>query len=144
MRVNEELTVGDNEFRLRLIAFKLYTVSSKSLMQSVVFIKELHNNRKGRGEVGKGKSQSSLTAVVRTNIVAQRAGISQIANLRSHDGIHRDTPRGVSSSAAPQAQRPPRAGAHRSPSSPCSQIDDCANQDRSCAGDRTQHIEVPS
>ena len=39
MRVNEELTVRDNEFRLRLIAFKLYTVSSKSLMQSVVLLK---------------------------------------------------------------------------------------------------------
>ena len=55
MRVNEELTVRDNEFRLRLIAFKLYTVSSKSLMQSVVLLKyHTVTERERRG--GKVKS----------------------------------------------------------------------------------------
>ena len=54
LRVIEELTVRDNEFRLRFIAFKLYTVSSKSLMQPVVLLKyHTVTERERRG----GKSQ---------------------------------------------------------------------------------------
>ena len=42
-----ELAVRDNEFRLRVIAFKLYTISSKSLTQSGVYLCKKQITHKG-------------------------------------------------------------------------------------------------
>ena len=73
------------------VAFKLYTVSSKSLMQSVVLLKyHTVTERERRG--GKSQSQSSRSAVVRTNIVAQRDAHRRVAKLR-------DSPRGSKGAA---------------------------------------------
>ena len=94
------MAVRDNEFRLRLIAFKLYTVSSKSLMQSVVLLKYHTITEKGeeRWEKSNLKALSLLLCAQRLWHNKQASPGSQSCDPTM--GI--DETRHVASQAAPR------------------------------------------